>query len=77
MTQLKWLENSTLLFKKIATVHNVGQLSSIVLSEAANIRNNTMEMDLHNNTWAYALCHIPRGESKPVFFCAAVFLLLM
>ena len=30
---------------------NVSQLSSIfVISEAANIRNNTMEMDLHNNT---------------------------
>ena len=37
---------------------NVSQLSSIVISQAVNIRNNTMEMDLHNNTWAYTL-HLP------------------
>ena len=55
---------------------NVSQLSSIVISQEANKRNNTMEMDLHNNTWAYALRHFsrPRGETKPAFFCTAVFL---
>ena len=57
----------------------VSQLSFIVISQAENIRNNTMEMDLHNNTWAYALRHFsrPRGESEPAFFCTAVFLFLM
>ena len=29
---------------------NVSQLTSIVISEAANIRNNSIEMDVHNNT---------------------------
>ena len=98
MTQLKRLENSTLLFytrKDESGVYifswtainlqrekqksNVSQLSSIVISQAENIRNNTMEMDLHNNTWAYALHHFsrPRGESEPTFFCTVVFLLLM
>ena len=101
MTQLKRLENSTLLFprqiisrrgsgvyifssrainlQREKQKSNVSQLSSIVISQAANIRNNTMEMDLHNNACTYALRHFsrPRGESEPVFFCTVVFLLLM
>ena len=37
----------------------------------------SMEMDLHNNNWVYALCHFPWGESEPTFFCTVVFLFLM
>ena len=81
MTQLKRLENSTLLFNLQweKQKSNVTQLSSIVISRAANIKNNTMEMDLHNNAWAYALRHFSRlrGESEPAYFCTAVFLFLM
>ena len=50
-------------------IFNVSQLSSIVISEAANIRNSKVEMDLHSNTT------LPQGESEPGFFCAMVFLL--
>ena len=73
MTQLKRLENSTLLFPRQIisrwgrpgsggyifswpTINlqrekqkcSVSELSSIVISQAANIRNNTMKMDLRN-----------------------------
>ena len=67
---------STCKEKNKSLMNNVSQLSSIVISEAANKRNNTMEMDLYSNTLTYAL-HFSQGKSEPAFFSTLVFLLLM